>query len=1285
MFHIRRVSRRNGVAYSELPHNNTFEYDGTAKSCAKPLFKSPYSGETTGIHVYYAKQSGAKFKTKSEVIAAMKEESPVEVGTYLVVFTLEEQRNIAATAEDDYIEYGTLTIIKGKNPLSVRDISAGVNGRSVDLGAAVMSSAGSLSYEIEGEALGCSIKGSTLTTGNTAGTVIVKVSDTGNDNYESGTGSFIVNIKDMKFETMSITQKSITYGEELPDAIPSPYTWKIEPVAQYTGLLLDGSSYSSSEKPEKVGLYMVTLTGETDDTVYTGSAEFSIAQKEVTISGIKVLDKIYDGTDEAEFDTSAMSLSGIIPGEDAELNIGGVFADASAGKNKDVNIIETWFEGADAANYVAGEISDTVKAEIKPRPVTVTAKDQDLAVGATVASGTEYAVLEGGVYAHSLSSVKITGDTSAKTESGKLVPSEAKIMDGSSADVTSNYSITYVNGTLRVAGRSIEDAVVEVGGSYCYSGEEIIPKDADISVSLGDDVLKKGIDYKISLSDNVNSGMAVIIAEGMGNYRGKTEGSFIIEPRTVTDPDIEVAPASYTGAAAEPHVSVTDDNGYVINPAEYSLVYSNNIKVSDEAVVTVVDKEGGNYTVSGSAKFAIKKGAQKSLEDIIRNVGSKTKEISVPLSSAVPAEMGTVSRYDIYDEEITSGSVIVDDAAIGSDGILKLQIHGGNAGDAIIQSVLITGQNFDCVICVRVRLNDLADPEYTAPQAKELEYTGKAQALLKAGSVSRGGTMEYSSDGYEWSTSVPEGTESGYYTVYWRITETEEINGVDSTPISVYIKGMSYKLTVQNGSGSGSYEAGESVVIVADAPASGKVFDKWSSDDDILFTDPFAATTSFSMPSKAVTVKATYKADEKPQPVLTKAPVPRDMKYDYNSQVLVEKGTASGGTLYYALGDTNKKAPEESRYKVSVPVGKDPGYYYVWYYIKGDLSHGNTAPACITAVIKKADGSMPDAPKGEDVPDPVIDPGYRDSAFCGVPAIDSTTVELHLVKGQKFNMPEKGWKSDKSKVIKISKSGALTVKKTTAITDPVTLSHDGRLDIKVYVTQPHFSDKSLKMEAGESRNCNLILEVAELPVFYSSASPDVATVDQSGTVKAVSKGTAVITAYVNAKAYTCKIKVSESEAAAERTLHLSKGSKKTVNIKGLRKVEWESSEASVVSVSKKNKLKAEAVGTAELSTVYDGKTYIIHVTVEDPVFITEGIRGSKNKYSVSMKVADVKQLDLKAPGFDKPDTRQLAFKSSKPSVAFIDEQGRLIAIGKGKTKLTAKINGKNVTLSVTVK
>lgn len=70
-----------------------------------------------------------------------------------------------------------------------------------------------------------------------------------------------------------------------------------------------------------------------------------------------------------------------------------------------------------------------------------------------------------------------------------------------------------------------------------------------------------------------------------------------------------------------------------------------------------------------------------------------------------------------------------------------------------------------------------------------------------------------------------------------------------------------YKLTVNYGSGSGEYKAGETVTISAYAPeTSSKVFSKWTSNNASLgFASAASSTTTITMPETDVTVTANYK------------------------------------------------------------------------------------------------------------------------------------------------------------------------------------------------------------------------------------------------------------------------------------------------------------------------------------------------------------------------------------------------------------------------------------------
>ena len=68
-----------------------------------------------------------------------------------------------------------------------------------------------------------------------------------------------------------------------------------------------------------------------------------------------------------------------------------------------------------------------------------------------------------------------------------------------------------------------------------------------------------------------------------------------------------------------------------------------------------------------------------------------------------------------------------------------------------------------------------------------------------------------------------------------------------------------YPLTVNGGTGSGSFAVGAQVSIIADPAPTGKIFDRWTGGNGGSFADATAALTTFTMPGNAATITATYK------------------------------------------------------------------------------------------------------------------------------------------------------------------------------------------------------------------------------------------------------------------------------------------------------------------------------------------------------------------------------------------------------------------------------------------
>ena len=100
------------------------------------------------------------------------------------------------------------------------------------------------------------------------------------------------------------------------------------------------------------------------------------------------------------------------------------------------------------------------------------------------------------------------------------------------------------------------------------------------------------------------------------------------------------------------------------------------------------------------------------------------------------------------------------------------------------------------------------------------------------------------------------GLSAGTYAVIY--AETDNWNASSSTLVTVADGGIvSYTLDVVGGRGSGVFEAGKSVTITANAPATGKEFTGWTL-DGVTVEDTSLTELTFEMPANNVTATANY-------------------------------------------------------------------------------------------------------------------------------------------------------------------------------------------------------------------------------------------------------------------------------------------------------------------------------------------------------------------------------------------------------------------------------------------
>ena len=196
-------------------------------------------------------------------------------------------------------------------------------------------------------------------------------------------------------------------------------------------------------------------------------------------------------------------------------------------------------------------------------------------------------------------------------------------------------------------------------------------------------------------------------------------------------------------------------------------------------------------------------------------------------------------------------------------------------------------------------------------------------------------------------------------------------------------------------------------------------------------------------------------------------------------------------------------------------------------------------------------------------------------------------------------------------------------------------------------------------------------------VTWSSSDPSIATVDENGTVTAIAKGEAIITAEsADGVTAECKVTVEKKVAAielseSEKTVFVGDTFTITATVKPEdafnRTVTWSSSDPSIATVDENGTVtaiaKGEAIITAESA---DGVTAECKVTVEKKVAAIELSESEKTVF-----VGDTFTITATV----KPEdafNRTVTWSSSDPSIATVDENGTVTAIAKGEAIITAE-------------
>ena len=226
------------------------------------------------------------------------------------------------------------------------------------------------------------------------------------------------------------------------------------------------------------------------------------------------------------------------------------------------------------------------------------------------------------------------------------------------------------------------------------------------------------------------------------------------------------------------------------------------------------------------------------------------------------------------------------------------------------------------------------------------------------------------------------------------------------------------------------------------------------------------------------------------------------------------------------------------------------------------------------------------------------------------------TLKLKPVATPAQATPNYTWTSSDNRIAKVSSKGVVTPVKKGSVTITATARNGAEASIEVNVVAPKptkvaFKKKTFTVKLGKTLKLKPVLTPsnAETTFTWSSSRKAVATVNKSGVVTPVKKGSTVITVKTkNGKKATCTVKVvapkpTKVRLSADSTeVLVGKKLKLTATLTPAQAettLTWTSSKKSVATVNKKGVVTGKKARTATITVkTANGKKHSIKITVK---------------------------------------------------------------------------------------
>ena len=308
--------------------------------------------------------------------------------------------------------------------------------------------------------------------------------------------------------------------------------------------------------------------------------------------------------------------------------------------------------------------AETLTFQITTAQLTVTAVDQTIIFGESINTEPNWATLSGQMTGHTVGRATIaTNVSSVGTHVDAITVSNAKILSGET-DVTSNYVISYVAGTLTVLEKADENLSVAPIADCPYTGKPVEP---EVTVSDGTKTLVAGTDYDVTYENNINTGIAKALIILKGDYSGALSETFnivkykltvtakdqkIVEGATVVnEPSYVITEgllAGHTLKAITLTPSITEVGTGTLTPSEAAVSDG----VSDMTVNYEITYQAGNITI-----------LEKASENLTATLNeTKFTYTGSPITPSLTVKNGTAvltagTDYDVeYQNNVNAGT-----------------------------------------------------------------------------------------------------------------------------------------------------------------------------------------------------------------------------------------------------------------------------------------------------------------------------------------------------------------------------------------------------------------------------------------------------------------------------------------------------------------------------------------------------------------------------------------------------------------------------------------------------